>query len=302
VSPRRRLLLAGALAGGALLAWAWLSGLGPFASRAPGFGGPGSSALSRQFQSTQRSLNQTLSRHVRLAARGESPHAVTMVLGVAFVYGVLHSIGPGHGKVVIASLVLGRGTGHMRAIGVGFAVSLLQIASSIGLVAVLAFLLGQRGTEVVERSVGIELVSYGLIGLVGLYMVADTALPERWRPRHRHPGLPDLAAGAPGLTVSAVLAAGLTPCPSAIIVLLFALAAGSFALGVVASVVMAIGMGLTLAVVALAAVLGRRLLLGPQTEASRSLAGAIRGLRLVAGLALTGVGLWLARDAWSRLT
>jgi nickel/cobalt exporter len=302
VSPRRRLLLAGALAGGALLAWAWVSGLGPFASRAPGSGGPSPSAISRQFQSTQRSLNQTLSRQVRLAARGESAHAVAMVLGVSFVYGVLHSIGPGHGKVVVASLVLGRGTGGTRAIAVGFAVSLMQIASSIGIVAVLAFLLGHRGTEVVERSVGVELVSYGLIGLVGLYMVADAALPERWRPRHRHPGLRELAAGAPGLTISAVLAAGLTPCPSAIIVLLFALAAGSFVLGLVASVVMAIGMGLTLAVVALAAVLGRRLLLGPETEASRSLAGAIRGLRLAAGLALTGVGLWLARDAWSRLT
>jgi nickel/cobalt exporter len=133
-------------------------------------------------------------------------------------------------------------------------------------------------------------------------MVADAVLPERWRPRHRHPASSDPVAGAPGLTASAVFAAGLTPCPSAIIVLLFALAAGSFALGVVASVVMAIGMGLTLAVVAVAAVLGRRLLLGPQSEPSRSLAGAIRGLRLVAGLALTGVGLWLARDAWSRLT
>jgi ABC-type nickel/cobalt efflux system permease component RcnA len=282
------LLVVTLAAGIAAFAWA---GLGA---------GRGSSALSRQFQGAQRGLNQTLSRHVRLAARGESPHAVAMVLGVAFVYGVLHSIGPGHGKVVVASLVLGRGTRRTRAIATGFVVSLLQIASSIGLVAVLAFVFRHRGTEVVERSVGVELVSYGLIGLVGLFMVADAALPERWRRRHSHAALPD--PGVPGLTTSAVLAAGLTPCPSAIIVLLFALAAGSFALGVAASVVMAIGMGLTLAMVALTAVLGRRLLLGPAPESSRSLAGAIRGLRLVAGLALTGVGLWLARDAWSRLT
>jgi ABC-type nickel/cobalt efflux system permease component RcnA len=291
VSPRARFGLVVALAASvAMLAWV---GLG---------GGPASSSLGRQFQSSQRRLNQTLSRHVRQAARGESAHAVVMVLGVAFVYGVLHAIGPGHGKVVVASLVLGRGTGRTRAIAIGFVVSLLQIVSSIGLVTVLAFALGYRGTEVVERSVGVELVSYGLIGLVGLYMVADAALPDRWRPRHRHAEASHLAAGAPGLTASAVLAAGLTPCPSAIIVLLFALAAGSFALGVAASAVMAIGMGLTLAVVALAAALGRRLLLGPRPETSRTLAAAVRGLRLVAGLALTGVGLWLARDAWSRLT
>jgi ABC-type nickel/cobalt efflux system permease component RcnA len=302
VSPRARLLLAAALAGAVVLAWAGLSGVTRFAGRGPGLGGPAASALSRQFQVTQRSLNQTLSRHVRLAARGESPHAVAMVLGVAFAYGVLHSLGPGHGKVVVASLVLGRGPARTRAIAIGFVVSLLQIASSIGLVAVLAFVLGHRGTEVVERSVGVELVSYGLIGLVGLYMVADAALPERWRPRHRHAALPAPTAGARGLTASAVVAAGLTPCPSAIIVLLFALAAGSFSLGVVASLVMAAGMGLTLAVVALAAVLGRRLLLGPGSEAPRSLAGAVRVLRVVAGLALTGVGLWLARDAWTRLT
>ena len=203
MSLRTRFLLAGGLAVVAVFAWAALSGA------------PGSSRLGRQFQGTQRSLNQTLSRHVRLAARGESAQATAMVLGVAFVYGVLHSIGPGHGKVVVASLVLGRGTRRTRAIAIGFLVSLLQIASSIGLVAVLAFLLGHRGTQVVERSVGIELVSYGLIGLVGLYMVADAALPERWWPRHSHPALPAAAAQAPGLTASAVLAAGLTPCPSA---------------------------------------------------------------------------------------
>src|SRR2546428_1420836 len=64
---------------------------------------------------------------------------------------------------------------------------------------------------------------------------------------------------------SLVGAAGLTPCPSGIIVLLFALANGVFVLGVWANVVMAIGMGVTVSAVGGATIVARRPALRPLT-------------------------------------
>jgi nickel/cobalt exporter len=98
-----------------------------------------------------------------------------------------------------------------------------------------------------------------------------------------------------------VLAAGVTPCPSAIIVLLFALANGALAVGMVACLVMAIGMGLTVSAVGLAAIGGRRALLRPLHGGVRSLVWAARGLTVLAGLGLVAAGGWLAVGAWSRL-
>jgi ABC-type nickel/cobalt efflux system permease component RcnA len=58
---------------------------------------------------------------------------------------------------------------------------------------------------------------------------------------------------------SAVLAVGIRPCSGAIIVLVFALSQGLFAVGILATLVMALGTGLTVAVLAILAVTARGL-------------------------------------------
>ena len=69
-------------------------------------------------------------------------------------------------------------------------------------------------------------------------------------------------ATEPRMSWSLVVATGLMPCASAIILLLFALANGLFAIGVVAALVMALGMGITMAAVGVATIVARRTLIG----------------------------------------
>jgi ABC-type nickel/cobalt efflux system permease component RcnA len=257
--------------------------------------------LGRSFERTQRGLHQALSRQLRAAARAETPHATAWVLGLSFLYGVAHAVGPGHGKLVVASLFLGREARPLRGVATGFLVSGLQIVSSVTVVGVLAFGLGYRGLNLVDRTAGIELVSYGLIIAVGLYMAGSAIGTKR-----SHDGLAHEAGGPyripmRGATGTSILAAGLIPCPSALIVLLFALANRAMLLGIAASLVMAIGMGLTVSAVGLGTIVGRAALLRPLRNESRSLAWATRGLTLLAGLGLTMAGGWLALDAWNRL-
>ena len=58
-----------------------------------------------------------------------------------------------------------------------------------------------------------------------------------------------------------IVATGLTPCASAIIILLFALANDAFGLGVIAVAVLTVGMAVTIPTIGVLTVLGRRALL-----------------------------------------
>jgi ABC-type nickel/cobalt efflux system permease component RcnA len=246
----------------------------------------------------QRQLNQTLSRELRRLRGGEVTSAALGVAWIAFLYGVLHAIGPGHGKLVVSSLFLARDARLRTAVGISWLVSLLQTLSAIAIVSVVALALGRGGFAVLRDSRRIELVCYGLIALIGLVMLVG-ALREAWGHRHaaRHaPNAPGAAQGA--TSAGLVLATGLTPCASAIIILLFAFGQELYLVGVAACLVMAVGMGLTVSLVGLAAVAARRgtvRLVGPSSAAAH---GVKTALGIAGAAAITGLGGLLFLSAW----
>jgi ABC-type nickel/cobalt efflux system permease component RcnA len=204
----------------------------------------------------QRQLNQALSRELRRLRGGEVTGAALGVAWIAFLYGVLHAVGPGHGKLVVSSLFLARDVRLRTALGISWLVSVLQTMSAIAMVSVVALTLGRGGFDVLHDSRRVELACYGLITLIGLVMLAG-AFHEAWA--HRRRIASDPSGAAVSITSSGlVLATGLTPCANAIIVLLFALGQGVYLVGVAASLVMGVGMGLTVSLVGLAAVAVQR--------------------------------------------
>lgn len=253
-------------------------------------------ALTR-VNAAQRQLNQALSRELRRLRGGEITGAALGVAWIAFLYGVLHAIGPGHGKLVVSSLFLARHVRLRTALGISWLVSGLQTMSSIAIVTVVAFVLGRGGFDALHDSRRIELICYGLIALIGIVMLTD-GLREAWA--HRHRGSPDVSKHGQGVASGGlVLATGLTPCASAIIIMLFALGQGVYLVGIAASLVMAVGMGLTVSLVGLAAVAVRR---GTLRAAGRSSAPAYwmtTVLGVAGAAAITGLGLLLFLSAWT---
>jgi ABC-type nickel/cobalt efflux system permease component RcnA len=247
----------------------------------------------------QRQLNQALSRELRRIRGGEVTSAALGVAWIAFLYGVLHAIGPGHGKLVVSSLFLARDVRLRTAVGISWLVSLLQTLSAITIVSVVALALGRGGFTVLRDSRRIELVCYGLIALMGLAMFAGT-LREAWV--HRREALAaEVVPGTDSRVVSAglVFATGLTPCASAIIILLFAFGQELYLVGVAACLVMAIGMGLTVSLVGLAAVAARRgtvRVVGPSSAATHWVKTA---LGVAGAVTITGLGILLFLSAWA---
>jgi nickel/cobalt exporter len=300
---------------GATLAWAQGGWPPAAAPAAPGVGvrSEGSGAEAQppwlrgylgRVNAGQRQLNQALSRELRRLRQGEVAGAALGVAWIAFLYGVFHAVGPGHGKLIVSSLFLAREARLGTAVAVSGAVSLLQTVSAIAIVSVVALALGRGGLDVLRDSRRVELISYGLITAIGLVMLA-AAIRELWT--HRHGAAELTAAGPPararrGSRKTArglVVAIGLTPCASAIIILLFALGQGVFLVGIAATLVMAVGMGLTVSLVGILAVLARR---GTVRAASTSgsVAHWVKGaLGVLGAAAILSLGLVLFLGAWT---
>lgn len=239
----------------------------------------------------QRDLNRTISRELKAIRETGSLRALLVVTGVAFVYGVLHAAGPGHGKLVVSSFFLARKARIGAGILAGSAISFLQAVTSIVLVWGLGVILGQHGFDVLGRSVWLEAVSYVLIIAIGLVIaVAD----GRGTHHHDHDGRERVGVGM-------VVAAGVTPGASALIIMLFALTNGVLLIGVGLTLVMAVGMSITTSLVGVLAILGRRTLMLAVPGESRVGGWVTTGLSVAGGVSIAAIGGLLLAGAWARL-
>jgi ABC-type nickel/cobalt efflux system permease component RcnA len=249
----------------------------------------------------QRRLNQTLSQEMRRIQQTGSPAAVLTVSIVAFLYGVLHAAGPGHGKLVVSAFFLGREAHIMKGVMMGGLISVLQTLTAIAIVLVLVFILGQSGFNVVQQSVWVEMTSYGLIVLIGFYLIYAALTGRHLGHRHDESAHGRAESSERQVHQGVVLAAGLTPCASAIIIMLFALANGVLAIGIVATGIMALGMSITVALVGVSTIAARKTLLRVMAARPRAALWIRRGLTLTGALLITVVGSLFFANAWGRL-
>ncbi len=92
--------------------------------------------------------------------------------GLSFLYGVFHAAGPGHGKVVIGSYMLANERQLKRGVRLSLAAAMLQSGVAVALVGVAAAILGLSSAVMDNAVLWVERVSYGLIALLGAWLVA----------------------------------------------------------------------------------------------------------------------------------
>ena len=132
---------------------------------------------------TQQSLQRDLATSVK-SLKGD--HAMTgamMLAALSFIYGVVHAVGPGHGKTIISSYVVANEETVRRGVIISFIAAGLQALTAIALVGILAFALNASGMQINAWSNQLEMVSYALIALVGAWLLTTQliAIFRRWR-------------------------------------------------------------------------------------------------------------------------
>lgn len=282
-----------------------------WAALVPGAGAPAGSDLPEPLRSVaawafalQRQLTGELRQQLAIMKDTGSWEPAAAILLAAFLYGVFHAVGPGHGKVVIAGWFATRRARIVHGLLASLIAAMVQAASAIAVVAALAGLLALAPREVMSHAGWLEVASYALIAVIGAVMVWRTvtgrgcghdhhAHGEACCGHHHHAhGLirPDLAERNALFGVAA--AVGFRPCSGAILVLLFTFANGMILIGVLATFAMGLGVAITVAAIGLGALGLNRLI--ERLFGASSLGGKVRtGLALLGALGITllGVGM-----------
>lgn len=192
------------------------------------------------------------------------------LLAGSFLYGVLHAIGPGHGKFIVTTYLSTNKESELAARVVPFAGSLMQGVSAILFVFILAVGFNLASGDLSTSRWYVEKISAVLIGAFGIFVIFQTfksLTPKKMtlhtlKPLHQHDDQcgcgghgvgADLSRGDWKTRLGVILAIGARPCSGAIMILLFSNALGIVTWGIAAVMTMSFGtalsiMGLSLAV------------------------------------------------------
>lgn len=138
---------------------------------------------------TQRNMQRELATSVKNMKAGNPLAAALVLVGFSFVYGVLHAVGPGHGKAIISSYVVANEETMRRGVIISFIAAGLQALAAVALVSVLLIAFNATGLQLTAWSNQLESASYAMIALVGLYLLFTqlVRLWRRWREGSTHP-------------------------------------------------------------------------------------------------------------------
>jgi nickel/cobalt exporter len=141
----------------------------PFGAPRPQSGPVPASGILGWIIARQNAFYQQFSGLIRSAKADGS--AVWSLLAVSFLYGIFHAAGPGHGKAVISSYVVANDETWRRGVALSFASALLQALVAVVFVGIAAVLLRATAPTMKSAIDVIEIVSYGLIILIGLRLL-----------------------------------------------------------------------------------------------------------------------------------
>jgi len=195
---------------------------------------------------------------------GQGLPVVLAGLLIAFLYGVFHALGPGHGKTVIVGYFLGRGGGLGRGLAMASWISFSHTIGAIVIVGIAHFIFAHSLLTPVEENWWLRLASYGAILAIGLVMLVRSILGKGHLHSHPHSHAHDghehhhHARRHRREQQLLAVAAGFLPCSGAILILLFAFGNGMLWIGVLMTLAIAFGMGLTLAALGIASLLTHR--------------------------------------------
>lgn len=169
------------------------------------------------------------------------------VIGIAFIYGLIHAAGPGHGKALVALYFTSNKNDYKKAFYLGYLISIIHAMSALfitfGIYFLLKTMFRKQFNEMSEISM---LISAIMIICVGFYLI--------WHAyKHRKDKEKEIQTNNKNI-YSLAVSVGIVPCPGVMTIVLFCVMLGHFTLGLLSAIAMSIGMGLTISLAGVLAI------------------------------------------------
>lgn len=200
------------------------------------------STLSQWLIEANHYFNAELSSYFELLEEG-SWLPIASILAFSFAYGVIHALGPGHGKALISGYLLANpGLRNSQVLRMGFFIALVHALSALVITLGATYIIQVSASKLLrDVSVPMAQISGGLIVLMGCWLLYEVAT-SRYKKEDRVDAKKE---------ASVIILSGIVPCPGVMTLSFFAITLGEFSLGIIAALCMSLGMGLTISGVGL---------------------------------------------------
>ena len=225
--------------------------------------------------------------HLTTLLNGQlTPSAIAAGIAIAYIFGAVHALAPGHGKTLVGAYLVGSKGTPQAALWLGLTTTMTHTLS--------VFVLGVT-TLLTSHYIDLDQV-YPILGAVSgvaICLVGLRLLVIRLRDGHHHHHHHDDHPREDWSSILAIgISGGLVPCPSALVLLLSAIALHQIAYGLVLIGGFSLGLASVLTTLGLAAASGRQWL-----ERFPIGNGVMQRLSVVSALVTIGVGLGLTTVA-----
>lgn len=238
-------------------------------------------------QRTMRAKMTSLGREIKKHPNGEAFWAFLLF---SFLYGIIHALGPGHGKSIVFSYFLGRKGTMLKGVIMGHLLTAVHTMSAIAVVLGAYFLLNLKGSRALSSaSAPLKTTSYYLIIGLGIFILLH-ALYEILSRNNKDKDA-QKEANTKGIVTVAVIS-GLVPCPGAALLLSFALSLNLLTTGLLGTVFFTMGMGITTSLFGFFSIHSRKILMHVAGKNSTAISILHTSFSVIAGVVIIATG-WM---------
>lgn len=243
----------------------------------------------------QQNLSEQLSGLMKKFKESGNLLSMFPIVMIAFIYGIIHAAGPGHGKAIAASFLISRGKKVKDGFFIGGLIALLHGLSGIFLVLFLKFILRKSVMSPLSDITHItKITSYSIILGIGILITLKNLYSWHLNIGTKRDQYSGRYEDRPAGSLSMAFVVGMIPCPGTVIIMLFAISINMTSAGVILSLFQTLGMALTISIIGMVVVAGKKKTLDTIDYQRRDIADTIeRFIETAASTAIAALGLFL---------
>jgi len=169
------------------------------------------------------------------------------LLSFSFLYGILHAIGPGHGKSLISSYFLREKSSHLKALGMSSLIGVVHTFSAFLLTLVVYYsvntFLGSLFSDIEKMATKISAV---IIISIAVFLIYKKIIKYK---HQSHCGCSGCKTQSTDIGV--ILAAGIVPCAGTVTIFIYTMSLNLYFIGFLSAIFMSLGMSLIIYLTAL---------------------------------------------------
>ena len=232
----------------------------------------------------------------------KNPMTYLFLLFFAYLYGVIHAMGPGHGKTLVASYFLSNDRSYMKALFISLAIGVVHTFSAFILTLVIYFVINTLLAQFLDDTVfyttkisALIIISIALYLIYNKYKLYKKIEQERQKPKFTFStssthistcGCNSCKVDKDSTDIALIISAGIIPCPGTTTLFIFAISTGLFYAGFISALVMSLGMSSVIFFSALLSSFIRKKVLKSSDKLKKYLEFASLALILILGMVL----------------